>query len=90
MMLAMETLQSLETLQYPIGRFDWNGKLSKGDRSKWIRIIAATPSALRDAIAGLDEEQLDVPYREGGWTIRQVVHHYADDHLNSYVDSNWR
>jgi len=85
MMLAMETLQSLETLQYPIGRFDWNGKLSKGDRSKWIRIIAATPSALRDAIAGLDEEQLDVPYREGGWTIRQVVHHYADDHLNSYV-----
>ena len=85
MMLAMETLQSLEALQYPIGRFDWNGKLSKGDRSKWIRIIAATPSALRDAIAGLDEEQLDVPYREGGWTIRQVVHHYADDHLNSYV-----
>ncbi len=75
----------METLQYPIGRFDWAGKLAKGDRTSWIRTIAGTPSALRDAIAGLNAEQLDVPYREGGWTVQQVVHHYADDHLNSYV-----
>jgi uncharacterized damage-inducible protein DinB len=75
----------MEALQYPIGRFDWTAKPAKDDRPGWIRTIAATPSALRDAIAGLTPEQLDVPYREGGWTIRQVVHHYADDHMNSYV-----
>jgi len=80
----MEALH-LEALQYPIGRFDWTANPSKDDRSRWIRIIAATPAALRAAIAGLSTEQLDIPYRDGGWTIRQVVHHYADDHLNSYV-----
>jgi uncharacterized damage-inducible protein DinB len=75
----------MEALQYPIGRFAWAGKSTEGDRSKWIRTIARTPSALCDAIAGLSPERLDVRYREGGWTIRQVVHHYADDHLNAYV-----
>lgn len=75
----------MEVLQYPIGRFRWTGQSTPDDRSQWIRIIAATPSALRYAVAGLQPEQLDTPYREGGWTIRQVVHHYADDHMNSYV-----
>jgi hypothetical protein len=75
----------MEALQYPIGRFQWTGKITQDDRSKWIRIIEATPSALRNPIAGLNPEQLDVPYREGGWTVRQVVHHYADDHMNTYV-----
>jgi uncharacterized damage-inducible protein DinB len=75
----------METLHYPIGRFHWAGQSTPEDRLGWIRIIAATPSALGDAVAGLNAEQLDVPYREGGWTVRQVVHHYADDHLNSYV-----
>jgi hypothetical protein len=75
----------IEDLQYPIGRFEWPAKPAGDHRSESLRIIAATPSALRDAIAGLSPEQLDVPYREGGWSSRQVVHHYADDHLNSYV-----
>jgi uncharacterized damage-inducible protein DinB len=75
----------MEDLQYPIGRFEWAAKPAGDSRSTSIRIIAATPSVLREAIAGLSPEQLDVPYREDGWTIRQVVHHYADDHLNSYV-----
>jgi|SRR5271165_2456053 len=75
----------MEALQYPIGRFKWTGKSSHEDRTRWIQTIAATPAALRGAMEGLHPEQLDVPYREGGWTIRQVVHHYADDHLNTYV-----
>jgi uncharacterized damage-inducible protein DinB len=78
-------MQSPVALQYPIGRFEWAGNSSADDRSSWIRVIAATPSALRAAVAGLSPQQLDVPYREGGWTIRQVVHHYADDHMNSYI-----
>ncbi len=75
----------MEDLRYPIGRFEWTGESTPGDRSGWIRSIAQTPSALRDALAGLSEEQLDVPYRDGGWTVRQVAHHYADDHMNSYL-----
>jgi hypothetical protein len=75
----------MENLQYPIGRFQWAGASTADDRSKWIRIIASTPAALRDAVAGLQPRQLDTTYREGGWTVRQVVHHYADDHLNTYV-----
>jgi uncharacterized damage-inducible protein DinB len=76
---------TLEQLQYPIGRFQWTGKSSEADRPGWIRSIARTPSALCDAVAGLNPGQLDTRYRKGGWTIRQVVHHYADDHMNSYV-----
>src|SRR5260370_27605437 len=75
----------MEALQYPIGRFHWAGKSTRDDRSRWVRIIAATPSVLRGAIAGLNPDQLDVPYREGGWTVQQVVHHYADDHMNTYL-----
>src|SRR5580698_7127231 len=78
-------MPTLEELQYPIGRFDWTGRTTQSDRSEWLQIIANTPSSLRAAIAGLTPEQLDVPYRDGGWTIRQVVHHYADDHMNSYI-----
>jgi len=75
----------MESLKYPIGRFHWMGKSTQDDRSSWIQTIAATPLAVRNAVAGLRPDQLDVPYREGGWTARQVVHHYADDHMNTYV-----
>jgi len=75
----------MEALQYPIGRFQWAGTSTVEERVSWIKIIAGTPAALRDPITGLQPEQLDVPYREGGWTSRQVVHHYADDHMNTYV-----
>ena len=50
-----------------------------------IEVIAAAPARMRQAVAGLDESQLDTPYREGGWTVRQVVHHVPDSHLNAYV-----
>ena len=69
---------SIEALQYPIGRFHWPGRATPGERSAWIQTIAATPSKLEQAVAGLTPEQLEVRYRDGGWTVRQVVHHYAD------------
>lgn len=55
------------------------------DRRKYVEQIAETPARLRAAIAGLSEQQLDTPYRPGGWTVRQVIHHVPDSHMNSYV-----
>jgi uncharacterized damage-inducible protein DinB len=77
-------------LQYPIGKFTWNrhgeGLLaSEAERQQWLSEAEALPSLLRTAVAGLSEAQLDTPYRPGGWTVRQVVHHLADSHLNMYV-----
>lgn len=72
-------------LQYPIGRFTWDGESAPARREQFINDISALPAQLREAVAGLTDEQLDTPYREGGWTVRQVVHHLADSHLNSYV-----
>jgi uncharacterized damage-inducible protein DinB len=54
-------------------------------RQQWIAEIAATPAKLRAAIAGLDVKQLDTPYRDGGWTVRQVVHHVPESHMNAYI-----
>ena len=79
----------MEELQYPIGRFEVPASATELDRARWIRTIAETPRRLEEAVAGLDDSQLDTPYREGGWTVRQVVHHYADDHMNSYVRFKW-
>jgi len=75
----------LEDLRYPIGRFQWDDALDARDRNAWVEAIANTPGELQRAVEGLTDDQLDTPYRPGGWTVRQVVHHYADDHLNSYV-----
>jgi hypothetical protein len=72
-------------LRYPIGRFEWRGQNSAGDRRRLIDEIEQAPANLRAAIAGLSAEQLDTPYRPGGWTVRQVVHHMPDSHLNSYI-----
>ena len=72
-------------LRYPVGEFQYAGPLADGERAKLIEQIADTPARLRDAVAGLSEEQLDTPYRPDGWTVRQVVHHVPDSHLNSYL-----
>jgi len=72
-------------LCYPIGRFDWKTTVTPEMRPSLIDEIAATPARLRQAIDGLDDRQLDTPYRPGGWTVRQVVHHLPDSHMNSYV-----
>jgi len=74
-----------EKLKYPIGRVDVPVEITEHKRNMFIKEIAELPALLRDAVKGLSEEQLDTPYRPDGWTIRQVVHHLADSHLNSYI-----
>jgi uncharacterized damage-inducible protein DinB len=71
--------------RYPIGKWDRRDTLTPGERAAMIAQIGEVPARMRTAIAGLDEAQLDTPYREGGWTVRQVIHHVPDSHLNSYT-----
>ena len=72
-------------LQYPIGPFTWAGENSADDRRRLIDAIEQTPAQMRAAVAGLTEPQIDTPYRPGGWTVRQVVHHVPESHMNSYI-----
>ncbi|MDE3197819.1 MAG: putative metal-dependent hydrolase [Acidobacteriota bacterium] len=71
--------------RYPIGKFQWPVSVTPDDRAASIEVIANAPVELRTAAAGLTEAQLGTPYREGGWTLREVIHHVPDSHLNSYV-----
>ena len=71
--------------QFPIGRFEAPTHTTAADREAWTRDIEQLPVLLRQAVEELSPEGLDQPYREGGWTARQVVHHVADSHINSYV-----
>lgn len=71
--------------RFPIGEFKQPDRLSEAERAAAIARIDAAPAALRAAVAGMSDAQLDRTYREGGWTLRQVVHHVADSHLNSYA-----
>jgi hypothetical protein len=72
-------------LQYPIGRFTFPESTTGERRKTWIREIARAPQELRAAVAGLPPEQMDTPYRPGGWTVRQVVHHVPDSHMNAVI-----
>jgi uncharacterized damage-inducible protein DinB len=72
-------------LRYPTGKFAPPDQPTIEWRGRAIDVIAETPDRLRAAVQGLDEDQLDTPYREGGWTLRQVVHHVPDSHLNAYI-----
>jgi len=71
--------------RYPIGKFEWKGGLSAEQRQRSIAEIEKTPAEFRSAIARLSPQQLDTPYREGGWTVRQLVHHVPDSHMHSYL-----
>jgi uncharacterized damage-inducible protein DinB len=71
--------------RYPIGMFTYDRVATPEARRRRIEEIAVAPSTLRQAVAGLSEAQLETPYRERGWTVRQVVHHVPDSHLNAYV-----
>jgi hypothetical protein len=71
--------------RYPTGRFQLEGPITDARRAEWIAAIAAAPAELRSAVDGLTPEQLETPYRPGGWTVRQVVHHLPDSHLNAYI-----
>jgi hypothetical protein len=72
-------------LRYPTGKLTYQTTITSEQRKTLIRTIADTPSALRAAVTGLDNNQLDTPYRPEGWTVRQVVHHVPDSHVNAYV-----
>jgi hypothetical protein len=72
-------------LRYPIGKFHFEGPLTAPQKQTALDDIATAPAILRAAVKGLSEAQLDTPYRPSGWTVRQVVHHVPDSHLNSYV-----
>lgn len=78
-----------EHVRYPIGRFERRERLTEEERREAIAVLRDAPARLREAVAGLDDEQLDTPYRAGGWTLRQVVHHLPDSHLNGYVRMKW-
>jgi len=80
-----ETTAPSADLRFPIGRFSRPETTTAESRAAAVEAIAAMPAALRAAIAGLSEAQLDTPYRPGGWTVRQLVHHVADSHMNAYV-----
>ncbi len=73
-----------EDLRYPIGKFDANIEVTPEIRKEFVRTIAALPENIRAAIGDLSETQIDTPYRPEGWTVRQLVHHIADSHLNSF------
>ena len=71
--------------RFPIGKFHYEGAPSEDQRRKFIDEIEHMPTAIRAAVQGLSPEQLDTPYREGGWNVRQVVHHVPESHMNAYI-----
>ena len=76
-------------LSHPIGRFDFHQTVAPQDRAGLIDTVSGAPARFRAAIRGLDNAQLDTPYRPGGWTVRQVVHHVAESHMNSFLRFRW-
>jgi hypothetical protein len=71
-------------LSYPIGKFTWPASVSTEERAPLLDLLVSGPDRYRQAVAGLDNSQLDTPYRPGGWTVRQVIHHMPDSHMNVY------
>ncbi len=75
----------MDKTRYPIGRFKADKPVAARDVAKWIDEIEELPSKLRSTVSTLNDDQLDTPYREGGWTVRQLLHHIPDSHLNAYT-----
>ena len=74
-----------DSSRYPIGKFEYGKTYSFTDTRKNIKIIAKLPKALKKIAKKITKQQLDTPYRPGGWTVRQVIHHLADSHMNAYI-----
>ncbi|WP_368662255.1 DinB family protein [Zobellia laminariae] len=79
----------LEQLKYPIGKFEKPAQITHEQIQEWIHILEMIPEELENLVKDLTEEQLETPYRPGGWTVRQTVHHIADSHHNSYLRFKW-
>src|SRR5712671_46218 len=71
--------------RYPIGKFSFDGMLTPQQKTQHLNDIEQTPARLRSAVRGLSDEQLNTPYRDGGWTVRQLTHHVPDSHMNAYI-----
>jgi uncharacterized damage-inducible protein DinB len=71
--------------RYPVGKFEMPTSFGESDRKSRLTDIEALPRKMREAVKDLSQQQLDTPYREGGWTVRQVVHHVPDSHMNAYI-----
>jgi hypothetical protein len=84
---SMSTNLEWQTIdpRFPIGPYASPGNVAAAERIDAIATLEGLPCHLRDAVEGLDDSQLDTPYREGGWTLRQVVHHVADSHMNAFI-----
>ena len=80
----METL-TFETLRYPVGKFTFPEQINADEIAAMFKTIEKLPAKLRNAVSNMSEDQLNTPYRDGGWTVRQVVHHLFDSHSNSYT-----
>src|SRR5919202_4966614 len=79
-------MEDLEKLRYPVGRIDRpSTPLDRATRERHLTTIEQLPARFRALVSGLTDAQLDTPYRPGGWTIRQVVHHVPDSHMNAYI-----
>jgi uncharacterized damage-inducible protein DinB len=77
--------EKMSDLRYPIGKFNYEGTLTEDSKTEYLNNIENLPQQLRAAVAGLSTQQIETPYRPEGWTVRQVVHHVADSHMNAYV-----
>ena len=84
----MENIE-IKKLQYPIGHFIYPDQVTQGIVSNWIQVLEELPTTLENLVMHLSEGQLDTPYRPGGWTVRQLVHHIADSHHHSYTRFKW-
>ena len=78
-------VNNIEELKYPIGKYRPPVEIDRVQRAEWIQSIDALPGELSIAVSGFSGSQLDTPYRDGGWTVRQLVHHVADSHMNSQI-----
>ena len=79
----------MDDLRYPIGKLNLQKQATPAERQQWLTNIEQAPAKMRAAVNGLTGQQLDTPYRPGGWTVRQVVHHVPDSHLNAYIRLRW-
>jgi len=80
---------TLEQLKYPIGQFECPEEVTQQDVNTWIFVLEHFPDRLEKLVSGLNDKQLDTPYRTEGWTVRQVIHHLSDSHLHSYIRFKW-
>ncbi|BDG48563.1 MULTISPECIES: YfiT family bacillithiol transferase [Parageobacillus] len=79
----------MDDIRYPIGKFKAPEAFREEDIKQWVADIRQAPAKLREAVSGLNEEQLNTPYRDGGWTVVQVVHHLADASMNAFLRTKW-